>query len=614
VAQTLVGGAQFRHKTKVNVVMSITLAPPPFDPRECIQMYQQRQFEPLTEKFLQVIGHFKQNTLYAIDLQSSIYINTFMTTFCFLFTQPDFTIAEKYVMPLLRANRTVANLAAMSAMQTTDVYIELLRPQQGNFVKILTLYSPRNKVKFSREDLFNLQPELASMWYLEYASQFYSVLVSESGRNNLRDHFNFKHRGLVVATDFQEPYFGSTYVDGKCDRSIKETINAAVQRHVNTLGALKNNPNPNKIAVMSTCWTTQHSVYRTISPYIRALKPKYHLTFFQLGNYSKQDVALFDEVRQIDFAKDKNAVATLNNNDFQVVIFPDLGMCAESILLANWRIAPIQMIATGHPVSSFGAHIDYFVSGADVESPDAPEQHYSERLLLLPGMGAVHKSPTYKIRGAKKTTDKFVINASWYTQKINYPFVKALRKLFDQSQRKCVLRIFIGGATCRANDHMPFINDFVSVFGSEGVEIYANLGYEDYMAKMEEGDLAIEPFHFGGSNTISDTLYLRIPTITWQGDRWYNRIGSQMLRLVGLSDCITTNEEQYISRILEMIHNDDAREDVRQRLIAADLNNTIYSTADAGYFLEAMDTVIAQHDRLKNDPDRSPLRIERRQS
>jgi predicted O-linked N-acetylglucosamine transferase (SPINDLY family) len=66
------------------------------------------------------------------------------------------------------------------------------------------------------------------------------------------------------------------------------------------------------------------------------------------------------------------------------------------------------------------------------------------------------------------------------------------------------------------------------------------------MALMEEGDICIDASHFGGSNTMADSLYLRKPTVAFEGNKWYNRIGSQMLRVVGLEELIAKNAEQYI--------------------------------------------------------------------
>ena len=80
-------------------------------------------------------------------------------------------------------------------------------------------------------------------------------------------------------------------------------------------------------------------------------------------------------------------LSKLKENDFQAVYFPDIGMSPHSIFLANMRLAPIQFCSPGHSVSTYGADIDYFITGATVEEPDHPEKNYSERLVLLPERG-----------------------------------------------------------------------------------------------------------------------------------------------------------------------------------------------------------------------------------
>jgi hypothetical protein len=39
----------------------------------------------------------------------------------------------------------------------------------------------------------------------------------------------------------------------------------------------------------------------------------------------------------------------------------------------------------GHPVSTFGGEIDYFIGSAAAELPERATQFYSERLVLMPG-------------------------------------------------------------------------------------------------------------------------------------------------------------------------------------------------------------------------------------
>ena len=375
---------------------------------------------------------------------------------------------------------------------------------------------------------------------------------------------------------------------------------------------LQGTPNPRKIAVLSALWSPSHSVYRITSQYVRALREKYHLTFFQLGGFGLNiDESLFDEVRHITNPGGSIDIGPVMENDFQVAYFPDVGMSPHSIVLANLRLAPIQIASLGHSVSTWGAKIDYFLSGVDVEVREHPEQNYSERLVLLPDSGAIHNLPMYTPTGRKKSVPELVINCPAFSQKVNIRFCRLLQRVIDECRRPANLRLrlFVGGTLRRQADFLPFFRDIGSILHGAHVEIITNRPYPDYMALLEEGDLSIDSFHFGGCNTIADTLFLRLPTVTYEGDKWYNRIGSQMLRMVGTPELIATNDDEYVKIVTRLIDDERFRLEIRKRLAAADLEATIFSSRTAGSFCDAVDYLIANHGQLSRETDRSPVRI-----
>ncbi|CAN5490006.1 hypothetical protein BH10PLA1_BH10PLA1_20570 [soil metagenome] len=584
-----------------------------FDPRATLDLYRAGRFEEVTEIFIRVLDFLSANFFRELNDSDQYFINSFLKTFLYILTQPDFKVPDAHITRMVLHNHMISNLLAISIFKNSDPYLDILRGQPSNFVAILTLYSARNTVQFDRKSLFDTSPQLASIWYLQYASAFYSSLASEVGWKNLKEHFEFSHPGLFVWTAVQEIYFGSTYVDGKCDRLIKSHINGTIQKITDTLPPIKNKPNPNKLALISATWHKTHSVYRNYFKFIELLKTKYDITFFDFAHYTPSaERGFFNRSHSLKLAPNGALdLAPLLDNDFQMVIFPDVGMCAESIFLANCRLAPIQMCMPGHSVSTFGAKVDYFFSGADVEPPVKPEENYSERLVLLPGMGVIHNTPLYKPRGIRGThTDHVAINCAWFSQKVNYPFLQTLKKLIARSKKKIVLSFFVGVSSLRKNDFFPFHQELNRQLG-DSARVLPGLSYDDYMARMEVSDLSLDSFHFGGCNTISDSLFLRLPTITWDGARWYARIGSQMLRLVGMEECVATNEEEYLAIALKMIEDDEYRADVRARLNAVDLNATIYSTAEAKYYVNGVDYVIKNHEKLIAEGSREPIRIPR---
>ena len=142
------------------------------------------------------------------------------------------------------------------------------------------------------------------------------------------------------------------------------------------------------------------------------------------------------------------------------------------------------------------------------------------------------------------------------------------------------------------------------------IEVLPNLSYQHYMALLEEGDLGLDAYHYGGCNTMADSLHVRKLMVSCEGDRWYNRIGPQMLRMAGLPELIASSTEEYVGLVVRLIHDDDYRRSLESRLKEADLNHTVFNRADAKHFRTAIDYLIANHEALRNDKDRSPIRID----
>ena len=177
---------------------------------------------------------------------------------------------------------------------------------------------------------------------------------------------------------------------------------------------------------------------------------------FQFGQHATAETSIFDEVHTIGMVNGFPDLSASRQRVSVVVLSRHRHVRrASSWRTCVWRRFRCARWAT--LFSTYGAEIDYYVSGADVEVPDSPERNYSERLVLLPGLGVVHNKPMYKHRGLKNNTQDLVINCP-YCQKLAYPYVQTLKKLLDCIKRPMKLRLLVGASTCRANDHLPFSN------------------------------------------------------------------------------------------------------------------------------------------------------------
>jgi hypothetical protein len=578
-------------------------------PREWLTLYLEGQHDTLAEKLLERLQHFQQRAYLSLDEKGRYFVNSFVQQLLYLLCRPDFVPSDQWIVRFVLSNPLISNLVAVSGFHTTDGWLELIRNQEHNYFKILTLYSARNSVRFDRRSLVSANPALASLWYNAYAQLYRCGLADRMVLENLKEHFAFHDERLSYARDPQELAFGVTYVDQQAEPSVKRRVNESLQTVLAPWQQrVRNTPNPRKIAVMSSMWRSNHSVFRIQHAYLKSLSD-YHLTLVQFGKNQHTDTDLFDDVIVYERAGEAFNPEQLLVNDFGMIYYPDVGMSGPSLMFSNLRLAPLQVASLGHSVSPWGAEIDYFISGAQAE-PEHPERNYSERLVLLRGSGAIHEKPRYSPKGLRNESEYVLINCPWSSQKINSDFLEAIREIIDRSRKSLHLRLFAGAALTRTTDFLPFVQDVRRALDERArIEIAPPYHYDTYMEQMERGDLCLDSFHFGGCNTIADVLFLRKPTVTWEGNRWYSRIGSQMLRQIGMEELIATSRDEYVSLALRLIEDETYRQSVARRIENADLDATIFNHADADDFRQAIDFLFANHETLKQSSDRAPIVI-----
>ena len=305
--------------------------------RDMFQFYLDGDHNQLTVSFFKVLDYLSQTTYLELEGINRASLIQFVKVFLALFSQPDYVIPQEHVGRFLSMNELISNLVAMTPFGTTDGFLEVLRFQPSNLVKILTLYSARNRVRFDRRAFFDAHPQLASLWYSKFCSLYKTGLVREDVCQHMAEHLSYHDERMNLTTDMAEPYFGSTYVDGLIDRQVKPFLNEVVRRSIPLRCA--NTPNPRKIAVISDLWARTHSVYRTLYAYLASLKGHFHLTLFHCLRHEDIETSLFDEVHRLEFRDLSLDVTPLQSNDFMVAYFPDVGMTLPSIMLANCRIA-----------------------------------------------------------------------------------------------------------------------------------------------------------------------------------------------------------------------------------------------------------------------------------
>ena len=586
------------------------------DLKNWIELHAQGNHLILSEKFIEVLTFFSKNTYTKKDDKLTHRVNTIIQSFLHLFSDPTFKIPAEHADAYLFLNPVIANLVAISDFDNTDPWLEMVLGQEENFLKIITLYSCRNKLQLDTKILFKAQPMMTSKWWVTcwFSSEcFASPMV-----------FNFFQRHLKgIDKTFQlygpgasAPCFFTTYINSAEDHIFKLKFNEMVQSTLSNVQIISE-PEPKHIAVATSKWFNNSAVYKCLCKFVETLKPEYKLTLIHLGK-SREDLetSIFDNVINIEFDDGALSLSSLQANTFNLIYYPDIGMDYEGKFLSNLRIAPIQVMGYGHPVSTFGSKIDYFITGQTVEHPDLAEKNFTERMVLIPGMGVHPVYPSYvpqagtKPRWHEETSGKIILNCSWGSRKINYPLLQTLIKIQENSEKNLLFRFFPGTGISLMNAFLPVKKDLENIFGKESVSLIPQVPYDLYMDLLSVGNFSIDAFPFGGFNTVIDSLMCNLPVITWEGDRSFNRIASAFMRQMGLDECIARNEQEYVEKAVELINCESSRIKLSRKIQSLDLKSLAFDKEQPKYFKKAIDFLIQEHQFLKNQSSKKPIIIQ----
>ncbi|MBK6744371.1 MAG: tetratricopeptide repeat protein [Hydrogenophilales bacterium] len=251
------------------------------------------------------------------------------------------------------------------------------------------------------------------------------------------------------------------------------------------------------------------------------------------------------------------AAAAILNDALDLLVYPEIGMDPLTYLLACQRLAPVQCCGWGHPVTTGLSTIDYFISCAGME-PDHAQEQYSERLVLLPGIGTVYDPPGRIV--ARQRADFGLPD-----DRVLYLVPQSLFKLHPDNDALFVRLL----SRCERallvlfKDHYPanterYLNRLESRLHAAGLNIDDKVrllepcSHEDYLSINALCDVMLDSLHWSGGNTTLDALASGLPIVTLPGEFMRGRQTAAMLNLIGVPNLVVENEEDYLALAVEL--------------------------------------------------------------
>jgi predicted O-linked N-acetylglucosamine transferase (SPINDLY family) len=254
-----------------------------------------------------------------------------------------------------------------------------------------------------------------------------------------------------------------------------------------------------------------------------------------------------------------------------VLFYPDIGMDALTYCLAFARLAPVQCVSVGHPVTTGIPTIDYFISGADLEPPDAG-RHYSERLVVMKGFPNYFERP--KLSSPPKERRDFCLEegAHWYVCaqtlfKVHPEFDEIVGGILQADPAGRVL--FFHGT------HPHWTELLLARFrrtipgGVDRIEFIQQLPNDAFLHLLRVADVLLDTLHFGGGTTSLQAFAAGTPVVTLPGTFMRGRATCACYRKMGVLDCVAQDKADYVRLAVRLATEPAWRDHVQARIQAA---------------------------------------------
>lgn len=356
-------------------------------------------------------------------------------------------------------------------------------------------------------------------------------------------------------------FYSAYHGKNECQRA--QRVAAQIERiaHLHlpasAFAAKKTRPSPGqkiKVAMVSLYW------YRhTISHYFGGWVKHLDRTRFEIalaGDGATRDAITAELEACVDAVLRPRAEQSLMRSieawQPDVVFFLDVGMVGKHMPMFAYRLAPLQLAAWGHPVTTGFSQIDGYITVAAMEPPNWRE-HYSEKqVIALPGQGIYYtppKLPAPSARAAFGLPEEATLLCCAQSLFKIHPDDEALFCDVLQALPQAHLILF---SLADANATTRFRARFERALTRTGltaarVTFLPQMAHENFLQVLALSAAVLDTHHFSGGKTSMDALACGTPIVTWPGEFMRGRQTTGMLTLIGEMQLIAGSAADFVA-------------------------------------------------------------------
>ena len=322
-----------------------------------------------------------------------------------------------------------------------------------------------------------------------------------------------------------------------------------------------------------------HSVWNTlIKGWLQNLnRDLFEIHLFYVSGYSDQETVLAKSI-STSFTENlgnlEDWAKAILEKQVDVLIYPEIGMDPLTCKLANLRLAPLQLASWGHPETTGLPTIDYYISAKDFE-PTHADDHYSEQLVQLPNLGCYYSARNVTPAdidllslGIDKASPILLCPGTpfKYAPEHDKVLVSIAQKL-----PTCQLILFENqesSLSAALKDRLSKAFEYENLNAFDYLRFIPWQKTEDFYGLMQKSDVFLDTIGFSGFNTAIQAIECGLPIVTREGLFLRGRLASGILRRMGVTELIASNEAEYVDLVVKLVQDRDYRKSVQEKIIA----------------------------------------------
>jgi len=242
--------------------------------------------------------------------------------------------------------------------------------------------------------------------------------------------------------------------------------------------------------------------------------------------------------RHVPTARERLAQARLD-----VLHYPDLGMDPLTTWLALARLAPVQTVSWGHPLTSGLPTIDAFLASSFLVPPGM-ESELTERVVRLPDPMVCWTPPPVLPTRARAELGlppgrAYLVPQSAF--KLHPDFDVVLRRIAQADPDGTIALLAPKRHAWRARLQQRL------ALPDDRLVWVPRQPREGYLALLRQAEVVLDPFPFAGGHTSLEALAMGTPIVTLPTDQLRGRLTACWYRALGLSDLVASDIDDYVS-------------------------------------------------------------------